>query len=242
MLTDRVRVNIKNFGACPRSTGREVGSPCSSTHAGHSHRILYAHTFLCGSLRRRSANQFWGFPSLPGGRGRLPCHSSRTPAAAICRREGKMMLNETRGWTSVAAWGDWHPDVAAGKVCVYATQDGRLGVGGKYFILPCAEYVPGLAIDPRRHTEATGFVPMTGSLRVVRSRATGAGPSEAMDRPGAFRSGAVPWKDVIREIERAESGGGSSEVMDRPAASRSGALPWKDFIREIERAESGGGR
>jgi hypothetical protein len=127
------------------------------------------------------------------------------------------MLNETRGLTSVAAWGDWHPDVASGKVCVYATQDGRLGVGGKYFMVPSAEYVRGLRIDPKRHAEAVGFTPMNGLVRaksacggVANSRATEAGACEAAESPAAFRGGALPWNEVFRKLGIETSGGGRS--------------------------------
>ena len=127
------------------------------------------------------------------------------------------LTNETEGLKSCAAWGDQHADVPSGYVVVYAMPGGRMGPGGKYFLVPAAEYPnASIVIDPQRHVEANGFVPMnkiasakasTGRGDVMRSLGTDGGV-KTVEKPAGDLGGALPWSEAMRKIKASEPGPG----------------------------------
>ncbi len=129
------------------------------------------------------------------------------------------ITNESDGLKSCAAWGDQHADVPGGYVVVYATPGGRMGSGGKYFLVPAAEYPnASIVIDPQRHAEATGFVPMNKMASAKGS--TGQ---------------AKPWGEVMRSLGT----DGGVKTVEKSAGDLGGALPWPEVMRKIEASEQG---
>jgi hypothetical protein len=58
----------------------------------------------------------------------------------------------------LSAFGDWHKDVAKGFVGVFAGKGGRTKQGHypdqtKWFLVPDAEYKPGMVLDPGKYAE-----------------------------------------------------------------------------------------
>jgi hypothetical protein len=68
---------------------------------------------------------------------------------------------------ATCAWGDWHKQVPAGMVGVFATRGGsrnpdRDNSTDRYFLVPAAEYEArahfGFVVNPSRHTECAPLV------------------------------------------------------------------------------------
>jgi hypothetical protein len=166
-----------------------------------------------------------------------------------------MAADERRNWMSirtdedelisVAAWGDWHPDVPQGQVVVCAVPRGSAhrpvrenSQGGKYFLVSAAAYAPGLAIDPQQHAEAKAFVPM----RMTNRRSGDAQPSQSatsstaashggqLSRPDSGSAGqARPWREVLGELGISKSAGAPSAGAGTGAQPR----PWSEVFREL---------
>lgn len=80
---------------------------------------------------------------------------------------GESFIKDQRRWQAehaddylpLAAWGDWHADVPAGMVAVFAGRGGRRANGSypddtRYFLVPADEYRAGaFVVDLDRHIE-----------------------------------------------------------------------------------------
>ncbi len=124
---------------------------------------------------------------------------------------------------SCACWGDYHADVPEGHVVVEATPGGSRRNPGKYFVVPSAEYVPSMLIDPQRYAESKDFAPMK---KLARQNSAGGGVQEVRETADSVGT-ALPWSAVMRSL-------GGAEVESKPAGNQGGALPWSEVMRRVE--------
>lgn len=88
-----------------------------------------------------------------------------TAAESHTVREREFYAAHANDYLVVSAWGSWHKDVADGWVGVFAViggrhKNGHYPPGGKYFLVPAAEYDNrdiSFVVDPARHPEVHQF-------------------------------------------------------------------------------------